>query len=445
MAWTIFEIFVNIFQGYIIQKFMESKLHITRPHRLQDVLCIASLSIFTSLYLFIDIPIPDTVGFIIPLIYALTVADDKWSVSVFWTAVLTVLFLSIASLSLHIFSSVPEISFDELMSETGFRIVFVLITNAVLALTLHLASKMKKDYSLPYLSVLLIFLLTNIALLVIEESLYTLQLSIENSQYANSPSFFWAYVGLCSCTILVVLIFNTMSDSVERENRYKAEASAIAQSRHYQAELEQMYVKLIATKHDLKQHIQALEEMVSAGGSEQAKEYLTAYQENLSNDEVFLTGSTGSDALLTAKALTMKRNHIHFQYTPYPLNELPICEPDFCTIIGNLLDNAIEGCLRIDAPHKPLSIHLTFSRSWDMFYIFCVNPCNSKTIRNDNGKWISSKEDEGQSGLHAIGIRSIERIARESEGRCSFEVKEGVFSAKVVIPFCEAKRTDEAQ
>lgn len=439
MVWIVFEILINAFQGFIIQGFMESRLHISRSHRLQDVLCILAVTLYSSLTLITAIPLPDATIFLIPLIYAWLVADDKWYVSVFWTAVLAVLFLSIISLMLHIFSSIPGSSYDELMGTTGFRIMFVLTTNTVLALTVYLISKMQKEYSVPYWSVLVLFLLTNIALFVVEESLNALQVSVAFCAEVNSLSFFGAYIGLCACTVLVVLLFHMMSKSVERENRYKEEAIAIKQSRQYQVELEQMYSNLLSTKHDLKQHIQALEEMVRSGGGEKATAYLTTYQDNLSSDEVFLTGSTGVDALLMAKSLTMKRNHLHFHYTPYPLNELPICEPDFCTIIGNLLDNAIEGCLRIDEPHEPLTIRLTFSRSWDMFYLFCTNPCSISTIHFDNGKWHSSKDREGQPGRHAIGIRSIEHIAHAAEGRCSFEVKNGIFSVKVVIPYGKTK------
>ena len=59
---------------------------------------------------------------------------------------------------------------------------------------------------------------------------------------------------------------------------------------------------------------------------------------------------------------------------------------DFCTIVGNLLDNAIEGVGRIKpAPASP-SIRLAFSRSWDMFYIYCENPCDTWVIIQKNLK-----------------------------------------------------------
>ena len=439
MVWTAFEIVVNLFQGYMIQKFMECRLHISRNHKQHDVLCVLAVSLYCSIPLFIPVSMPDAAIFLIPLVYAWSVCDDPWYVSVFWTAVVALLFLSIISLMLHIFSSIPGSSYEKLMSTTSMRIDFVLTTNAFLALAVYLTSKMKKDYSIPYWPMLLLFLLTNAALFIVEEALYTLQVGVEF--YENTPtiSFLWAYVGLCTCTILIISLFHMMSQSVERETRYKAEVSAIEQSHRNLEDLEQVYQNLLTTKHDLKQHVQTLEKMVQSEDCEKAKEYLKTYQQSQSGQNIFLTGATGVDALLMTKSLTMMHNHLCFHFTPYPLTELPISEPDFCTIVGNLLDNAIEGCLRIETPAERPTIQLTFSRSWDMFYIFCKNPCNEKTIINENGRWKSSKDPNNRTGLHAIGIRSIEHIAHEAEGRCSFEIENNIFSAKIVLPYIDSK------
>ena len=90
-------------------------------------------------------------------------------------------------------------------------------------------------------------------------------------------------------------------------------------------------------------------------------------------------------------------------------------------------------------PRTPTTVDLTFSCSRNMFYIYCTNPCNTATIQLKNGQWISSKEQEGHAGTHAIGIRSIEHIVKAAEGRCAFTLKDNIFSAKVVVPYHNIK------
>lgn len=431
--WIAFEILVNCFQAFLVLCFMKGRLHITRKHMGFDAGCVLLVTLYTSLYLFYDMPIPDTYVFLIPFGYAVAVADDKWYVSAFWASILTLLFLSIVSLSLHVFMAIPGLSYDQLMQISYGRLAFVIITNTILTIMVFAMSKLKKDYSTPYWPTLILFLATNVALFTVEESLYKLQMEVGKT--IDTTAFFWAYIALCASTILIILLFHNMALSVERENRYRAEAKAVAQAKQFQTEIETLYNRLRTKTHDFKHHYETLKEMVRLGNSEEARIYLASYQQSIDKDDLFLTGSTAVDSLLLAKSLIMRKNGIIFRYSPYPLDQLPIEEPDFCTIIGNILDNAIEGTLRVVSVSEPLTIRLTFSRSWEMFYIYCSNPCNEQTIKKSNGAWLSSKEAEGLPGLHAIGIRSMEHIVQRAEGHCSFAVANGVFNAKIVLPY----------
>lgn len=436
MMWILFEIVINFLQAVMILLFMKSRLHISKPRKLWDILCVASVTVFFSLYQFVDLPIPDTFVFVIPFIYAIMAADDKWYVSVFWVLVLAVLFLSAISLSLHIFMTLPAISYDNLMADTAGRAIFVVITNLILFLIVYSTSKLKKEYSTPSWPVLLLFLMTNVSLFIVEESLFTLQMDLENSySLIEKPPFFLAYVCLCLCTFFLIFLFHMMSQSAARENRYKTEARTMALSKQHQQELERMYSDLQAQKHDFQQHYQALEEMVRLGTNQDAKAYLASYEKELAAQELFITGCTAVDALLTSKYLTMKKHDILFKYNSYPLEDLPIAEIDFCAIVGNILDNAIEGTLRITNAGLPREVHLTFSRSWNMFYIFCSNPCNMQTIQKGRNGWLSSKEKEGAPGVHAIGIRNVEQIVDLAEGRSSFQIENDTFNVKIVLPY----------
>lgn len=438
--WTAFELLINLFQALLLLLFMKGRLHISHRHRVQDALCILAAAAYLSAYLFYPIPIADTYVFLIPLIYALMAADDPWYVSAFWAAVLAVLFLSITSLSIHIFMTIPGIPYEELMVTGGGRLLFVLSTNALLALMVYAMSKLKKDYSTPYWPVLSLFLAAIVSLFVVEESLYALQMQLSEAE--DTAQFFLAYTGLLLCVMLVILLFQIMSKSLERENRHRAEIKALLQAKQYQRELERMYNSLRIERHDFKQHRQAMERLLRRGGPEEAEIYLSSYRQILNPDEAFLTGSAVVDALLYAKSLTMKRHGLGFDYSPYSLDRLPIGEPDFCVLLGNLLDNAIEGALRLAPADSPLQISLSFSRSWDMFYIYCSNPCNEQTIHRNKGVWRSSKEAEGVPGLHAIGIRSMEHIVDRAEGRCSFVVDSGMFKAAIALPYSSPEAED---
>ncbi|MEG0492609.1 MAG: GHKL domain-containing protein [Clostridia bacterium] len=434
--WIIFELSINVLQAFLMLKFMKSRLHISKPHRLYDILCMVGVTSFLSLYELITIPTTDALVFIIPLLYAFFIADDKWYISLFWTLVLCLMFSAAVSLSLHIFMSIPQISYNDLMADRGGRIVFVLVTNMVLFVYLHLTGKLEKEISTPAWSALLLFMAMIISLFIVEEAVFSLQMELTaNYSRINEVPFFLIYIGVLACISLCICLFHMMSQSAARENRYKIEANAMALSQQHMEELKRMYADLQSQRHDFKLHVQVLEEMVTTEGNAEATNYLAAYKSRLAKNESFLTGCMTVDALLTVKYLTMKKNNLPFKYTAYPLNDLPIDETDFCSIVGNVLDNAIEGSLRVSDAMAVRPIHLTFSRSWDMFYLFCTNSCNASTIRKSKNGWLSSKEQDTEPGMHAIGIHNIEKIVTAAEGRCTFSMGGDLFSVKIVLPY----------
>lgn len=437
--WILFESLINVFQAYLMLYFLKQRLKLKKHSMWSEIVCVISTAAPMSLHTWgiIDHSIPDILFFVIPFAFSLFMTKDRWFVCVFWTSVLVLNFFLTVSFSLHILTALFHVSYDEMMQKTSYRILFVVVTNLALAALLYAISRFKKDHSAPYWPVLLLFLGTNAALFLAEESAYHLQMTIEAELQGELPSLLGVYLGLAICLMFVVFLYHLMSQSIERENRYQAEAVVIAQSKQYQEELSRMYTNLCHARHDMKQHYQLLQELVASGTNEKAAAYLKECKAEIEQGDLHWTGATAVDALILAKSLTMQKNGIEFRYSAYPLQQMPIKESAFCTILGNLLDNAIEGVLRlppVDKEHGH-TIHLTFSRSWDMFYLFCSNPCNEATLIKENHHWQSSKTAEGQPGFHSIGIRSIERLTNAAEGRCSFEVENGCFVAKIVLPY----------
>lgn len=110
----------------------------------------------------------------------------------------------------------------------------------------------------------------------------------------------------------------------------------------------------------------------------------------LSNE--IITGCIAVDAILTAKRAIAEENGIVFALKPYPLQRLPINVADFCVLLSNLLDNAIEASMRIlDDTASQKYIEISFARSWDMFYLSCSNGMNIETIRRSEDTFLTSK------------------------------------------------------
>lgn len=154
--------------------------------------------------------------------------------------------------------------------------------------------------------------------------------------------------------------------------------------KHQQA-LQDMYSDILACKHDFKHLLQAIKQMIPLQPP-RAAEYLTKRKTNERN--TFAAGSVTVDALFTAKMLVCKNKRIDFELSHDPLNTLPSDEADFCAIVGNLLNNAMEGALRMEDDRIYKWIHLSFQRI--LGYLFHpMQEYNGSLNNQQTGKEIS--------------------------------------------------------
>lgn len=440
MAWTIFEILINFFQAYLVLRYIKGCFIYSKKTPLADATLLLSFTLYFSIYLFYPtFPLSQQVVFLLPLLHVLFLSSEPKISMSFWILVLMLIMNLVSVLTYPIFDLLP-IMFDfKFLSFHFERFLCIIVTNLAIFLILELIIRLKKTCTFPRASSYVVFILTLSIIYIVEESIYDLYLTF--STEAILP-FFTIYIGLLGCIVLSVFLFHTVSNDSERENRYQAEISLLNLSKQHQQELAQMYEELTERQHNYKHHLQALKELVGENDRSTARDYLQNLMSENAQDKMIVTGSPSVDALLAAKQKIMCNKGIRFVYSPYPLASLPISTLDFCSIVGNLLDNAIEGIARIpdmDKGAEPPIIHLSFSRSWDMFYIYCENPCDPATVVKHKERFVSSKE-KNEPGLHGLGLHSIDSIAYKAQGRTEYLVQNEMFYAKVVLPYLNQGR-----
>ena len=146
---------------------------------------------------------------------------------------------------------------------------------------------------------------------------------------------------------------------------------------------------------------------------------------------VFSTGSLAIDSALTMKDLQMRRRNIRFIHALCPLDQLPISESELCSILSNLLDNALEGITRAETLLVDPVITLNIARIRDMLYIHCSNSYDPSTIHANKETFLSSKKQPG----HGLGIPNIESIVTKANGTSNFSAEESHFVAEISLPY----------
>lgn len=201
--------------------------------------------------------------------------------------------------------------------------------------------------------------------------------------------------------------------------------------RHY-AEVETMYRKMRGWRHDYHNHIQVLKAHMELARYDEAKQYLDMLNTDLTTvDTVIKTGNVMVDAILNSKLTLIKEKGIHVDAAAIVPQDVPFSGIDLSVLIGNLLDNAMEACMRITGEDESfIRIYIDIVKK--QLYISVTNSMNGRAKKRGL-QYLSAK-----TGFHGFGLVRIDRIASKYGGFVNRQSEEGIFATEVMLPLIRA-------
>lgn len=236
---------------------------------------------------------------------------------------------------------------------------------------------------------------------------------------------------ILSLVLLVAVMFFRMKRQHEMELeivRMKQDQAEILE-RDYQT-LRQTYANNAKLYHDLHNHIEAIYQCLSKGDNQEAMRYCEDLRTPVREiSQTVWTGDKAIDYLISSKMALAEQEHIKTTVNiEYPHNT-NIRSVDLTTILGNLLDNALEA-VEI-APDNLRFLNLTVRRINAMLIIKVENGCSEIPVQED-GKWLTSKTDKA---FHGWGLKSVQSAAERYDGTINTEYKDSVFKSVVTLSF----------
>ncbi len=177
--------------------------------------------------------------------------------------------------------------------------------------------------------------------------------------------------------------------------------------------------------HDLKnQHI-IVAEYLKNGDYEKAKEYMNKLK--LVDHERILIRRTGIevlDILIECKKREAETKHIQVKVSSDPI-KLELTEQEITALFGNMLDNAIEACMRLKEEERWIKI--SFKVSGDMAFIQVANSCK-EVLRGKDGEIRTTKTDWR---VHGLGMASMKMIVEKYAGNLEIDTRENSFTVSI--------------
>lgn len=243
----------------------------------------------------------------------------------------------------------------------------------------------------------------------------------------------WGVLSGLSLFAVAVSVFGMDRIYVEQK---KAEQFQVQAAVYHM--LGEQYSQAERLRHDLKNHVFALRGL----WEEQAWEKLGDYLKRMEDSARFgageeATGNRVVDALLYQKRQLAEEKGIHWECDVRIPKQCSVSEFDLCVLFGNLLDNAVEACERLQGKGKAQEQEVQpfiRVRAQAVKSCFLLDIKNSMDAEEKQARG-SAKKESAQG--HGIGLLNVSDVVSRYNGVMNTEVQGVLFMVSVLLPLGE--------
>lgn len=328
----------------------------------------------------------------------------------------------------YLFSLFSKSPFVEALTfSNAYRYLFLIVVHATRLFVYWLVLRIsKKRIRLNSIYEIVTFIVVPIVSLA---AVYSVMIAYERT---NLDSNILMYVLI----IMIVLIINTVVfwiivDKISKDNNIKTELLLSNQREEmYKTsvlEANDQIEKTSQIKHDMKNGLKSIQELIQSGQYEEAARLCSDESEMLSR--VYTPVSTSNPTLNAIMNVELDKAYaagIDFTYNiSDTLAELTASE--IVSIIGNLCDNAVEYLNTAEQVQKKMSLEISAKKGYKI--IKCRNAITCSVL-DENPSLSTTK---GDKGMHGKGLNILREIAAKYNGELTVNENDGMIEISLIL------------
>lgn len=224
------------------------------------------------------------------------------------------------------------------------------------------------------------------------------------------------------------IIGNFIKES-EQANDLESERQLFSTMRKQYEGIQEKLEQAGQMRHDMRHFVIRVNGLLQEGDIEGIKDYLLEYSTALSQGSL-KNITYCSDSTVNAVAgyylLTAENEGIETRFDCRIDSELPVSDLEISGILGNLLENALEACRRMESGKR--YIHVTLRNEKNGFLVLVVENSFDGTAKKKGDRFLSSKRNEP-----GIGLESVRKSVERRNGILKVEYEGQVFCVNVFI------------
>lgn len=305
-------------------------------------------------------------------------------------------------------------------------ILFVVVIFAILATLLaHLTTEGKHYIPRKY------WLIISLSLAIILVGLLITYYYFSKAEYHSSTRIYLTILsfGLFLIWLFVYAIFIFTCryfSKVAEANTLKVQKDMIEK---YLLRKQASDEKIQVLRHDLKHSLSSWGKLAKEKGDLAALADIQQYEQELEGSLLFNVENENANAVINQKAWEARQAGIVFGVEGIFFDDLLINKLDLCSLLGNLLDNALEAVSKVGIEDQLRKITLSLKRQGNLLLIVVENGYSLEPTLKD-GFLQTTKTD---TDLHGFGLRSIELIISKYGGATDYTYKNNWFVATIML------------
>ena len=200
------------------------------------------------------------------------------------------------------------------------------------------------------------------------------------------------------------------------------------------------YEEMHKIRHEVKNHLAYIQALSERGDLARLKEYLVMVSGE--TEELFRFVECGNDvvnAVMNHAIRQARSRGVEIEVQIVVPSSLPYRETDLCSLLSNLMDNAVEGAAA-SGDKRPV-VRVQIRPQQDYLFFRVVNPVDPSVPSRWRLTLQTTKENRR---LHGYGTKIIRAVSERYQGSVKFDVRDGRFIADVMLYLGEETEDGEA-
>lgn len=349
--------------------------------------------------------------------------------------ILSCLFFPFVLMISHVFSGIflsavsVNISLHQVWNETGWQhVLYQLLLILIVFYSTRVFLRFRGSYRHPYRKV---HLLLSVAIPLITLIFSGVLAELLSRHLLDRQALILMVLAMIAVIVVNLVIYYLLS-SIGNEGDLVMENDMLRHYLQYEQrnmdDEKRIYDQIRSLRHEMRNYLTLLKQQIASGQLEEAEAFIDQFQGRVrSFSNIVQTDNETLNFILNthlsqAAALGIATK-VRIEETDIPMRDI-----DLHSLLGNMLNNAIEALMKEPEEQRDLQIEIVPKGG---YLSLLVRNAVSASVLASNPHLLTSKEDVSQ---HGFGVQIIRAITDKYRGMVDFYERASFFCVDVMIP-----------